>query len=70
MLKSLQINTKESEEKGTLLVGMYINMWSLKHKMNLCMKQKQFHESREQTHGCQGGEVWGRDRVGGLDLQM
>ena len=51
-------------------MGMYINMWSLKHKMNLSMKQKQFHESREQTHGCQGGEVWGRDRVGGLDLQM
>ena len=31
--------------------------------MNRSMKQKQNHKQREQTGGCQGGEVWGRDGV-------
>ena len=29
--------------------------------MNLSMKQKQTYGHREQTCGCQGGEVWGRE---------
>ena len=41
--------------------------WSLKYNaINLSMKQKQTHRHREQTGGCQGGEVWGgmRQRFG------
>ena len=36
-------------------------------QMNLTMKQKQNHRHGEQTGGCQGGGVWGRDRVGVWD---
>ena len=38
--------------------------------MNLTMKQKQVHGHSEQTCVCQGGEVWGRERVGGWTEQM
>ena len=38
--------------------------------MNLSMKQKQTHRHREQTGGCQGGGIWGRDGVGGWGEQM
>ena len=34
-------------------------------QMNLSMKQKQNHGHGEQTGGCQGGENWGKDGVGG-----
>ena len=37
-------------------------MWNLKKiQVNLSMKQKQTHGHREQTRGCQGGGVWGRE---------
>ena len=34
-------------------------------QINLSTKQKQTHEHREQTCGCQGGGDWGRDGVRG-----
>ena len=34
-------------------------------QMNLSMKHKQNHRHREETGGCQGGGVWGRDGAGG-----
>ena len=33
--------------------------------MNIPTKKKQTHRHREQTCGCQGGGVWGRDGLGG-----
>ena len=46
-------------------------MWNLKLiQMNLYTKQKQTHRHREQTYGCQGGGVWGREGLGVWDQQM
>ena len=39
-------------------------------QMNLFMKQKQTHRHREQTCGCQGGGIWGRDGLGVWDQQI
>ena len=36
--------------------------------MNLPTKQKQNHRHREQTCGCQGGEVVGEEWIGSLEL--
>ena len=38
--------------------------------MNLSTKQKENRGHTEQTCGCQGGGVWGRDGVGGWGEQM
>ena len=38
--------------------------------MNLAMKQKQTHRHREETGGCQGGGVWGKDGLGVWDQQI
>ena len=38
--------------------------------MNLSTEQKQAHRYREQTCGCQCGEVVGRDGLGVWDKQM
>ena len=37
-------------------------------RINLSMKQT--HGGRAQTCGCSGGEVWGRDGLGGWDWQI
>ena len=37
-------------------------------QMNLSMKQKTTHRRREQTCGCQGGELWERVGLGIWDL--
>ena len=40
--------------------NMISHTWNLKHDaVNSSMKRKQTHRHREQTGGCQGGEVWG-----------
>ena len=44
-------------------------MWNLKYDTNET-KQKQTHEYREKTCGCQGGGEWERDGLGVWDYQI
>ena len=45
-------------------------MWNLKYDTNESIKQKQNQGHTEQTKGCQGGERWESDGIGGWGQQM
>ena len=51
---------KSVRKTNTTWCHLYGESKNMTH-MNLSMKQKQNHRHREQTGGCQGGGVWGKD---------
>ena len=46
------------------------HMIPLKRMTRINLSMKQTHGGRAQTCGCSGGEVWGRDGLGGWDWQI